>query len=1169
MRSAGKTLSGIVALLVVGLAFALLAPEGRSPGRQAARSLGGGDGWSQADVLTAADMRVVVGPAVTPILTPALRDVPEYVPGPPNLDREMARKDDFGFDGADVQGPPWHDPLVDLQNSVQAPGPNAFTTPLTNWAGMDYNVYPPDTTGDVGPNHIVQAVNGTSGSVIRVYDKSGNILRTVALESLAPSAPCNNGYCDPVVVYDSLADRWFVSEFSAASSYPFCLYVSQTSDPTGAWYLYSWDLPYYDYPKYGLWSDAYYMGYNGGPTGYRQVFAFDRLRMLAGQTATYQMFQVPSLPGFGFQLVMPASLEGPNPPPAGAPGLFIRPRDTEVHGPSGYPTVDFMEMWEFHVDWNTPANSTLTKLADVAMAEYDCTLCGASGNWNCMPQPNTTQKIDPIREPIHYQLQYRNWGTYETLVGGFVEDVDGTDHAAVRWFEMRKVGGVWSMYQQGTVGGDAQHRSVTSVAMDGAGGIALGYTRTGANVPYYPSILYAGRRSWDPLNTMTWVDAVAQLGDSSQTANERWGDYSGIGVDPADDCTFWYTTEYMSGGSSATRIVSFRFDADFNVDASPNTLSVCAPNNAVFTVALAKTCAMNGTVTMSTSGRPAGTTESWSTNPVTPPGSTTLTIGNTGSATPGTYNISIIGTNAGVGTRQETVALNIATAAPGAATLSSPANGSTNVSTAPNLTWNAVSGAATYDIQVATDPGFTSVVRSATGLTGTSYTPSPALDADTVYYWRVRASNACGNGAYTLPWTFRTASGCTTYTSSDVPKSIPNPGCVNSTVAIGLASTIQDVNVTIIQLDHTADQDVDLYISHPDATTVELSTDNGGNGDNYINTVFDDEAATPITSGTPPFTGRFRPEGLLSVLNGKSAQGTWTLQACDDTSNIRSGTLQSWSLEICVATSADYSDLAATYGIAWHTGSGALRLGPTWDADTTFAPGDDDASDDGVTFPGGFQAGQQATVRINVQGTPTNGRWGRLWFDWNGDGVFGDAADGERVFNGALNNGDNDILVNVPAGLTQPVNYRLRLYDSAGEPLAQDAGAYGGASGGEVEDGMTPAPTGVKLISFGAVPAAGGILVTWETATEYDNLGFNLYRSPLPEDLGEQLNGALIPSDVPGGGDGASYEFLDTGAQAEGTYYYTLEDVDVSGRRTAHGPVVVTLWRVYLPLVQK
>jgi hypothetical protein len=161
----------------------------------------------------------------------------------------------------------------------------------------------------------------------------------------------------------------------------------------------------------------------------------------------------------------------------------------------------------------------------------------------------------------------------------------------------------------------------------------------------------------------------------------------------------------------------------------------------------------------------------------------------------------------------------------------------------------------------------------------------------------------------------------------------------------------------------------------------------------------------------------------------------------------------------------DYGDLAHSYGVAWHAGDGTLRLGATWTEDDVFAPpGYDDASDDGVTFPNGLVPGQPNLVRVNVQGTPTNGRWLRLWFDWNDDGIFGDQADGERVYNAAVNDGDNDITVDVPGDAALPVHYRARLYDSAGSPL-RDAGSWGGATGGEVEDYtiMIQCDTGLEL----------------------------------------------------------------------------------------------------------
>ena len=657
MKTAWKVASGLIALALVMAGIVWSVPGGSIAGTGgASRSAGSAALQAQPAGGVVVPGQVFVSEPSTPTISPAVRDLPDALIDP-TLDREMAKRDYFGFVGTGFQGPAWLDPLVEVQGRASLAEPDAFSTPLTNWAGMDYNSYPPDTTGDVGPNHYVQAVNGSGGSMVQILNKSGSVLKTFSMDSLSSTSPCNNGYCDPIVIYDSLADRWFISEFSASSGYAMCLYVSTTADPTGTWYAYTFDLSYYDYPKYGVWPDAYYMGYNGGPTNYRQVFAFDRARMLAGQTATYQSFNVASLSGLSFQLLVPASWEGPAQPPSGLGGLFARPNDTEVTGLSGYPSNDFLDMYEFDVDWTTPANSTLTVLPRVPIGEYDCSLCGTGSDWSCMPQPGTTQALDPIREPLHQPLQYRNWGSYETLVGGFAEDVDGTDKAAVRWFELRRVSGTWSTYQEGVVGGgDTNHRSVTSVAMDGSGGIALGYTLTSSSV--YPSIRYAGRRAWDPLGTMAYVDVVAQAGTGSQASYDRWGDYAGIGIDPADDCTYWFTTEYMSGSSSATRIVSFRHDADFNVDASPNSQTVDQPADALFAVELADTCAWSGAVTMSASGLPSGTTATWSTNPVTPAGNTTLTIGNTGGASPGTYNITITGTSGGT-THSETVVLTL------------------------------------------------------------------------------------------------------------------------------------------------------------------------------------------------------------------------------------------------------------------------------------------------------------------------------------------------------------------------------------------------------------------------------------------------------------------------------------------------------------------------------
>ncbi len=1167
-----RRISGATALLlVVASLLALPRLDGAGGGQIYSRSTGPGGQFVAPDEAgrPRSGGPVEVGMMDGPYLTRAVRDLPPYKPDLPNLNREMAPRNNHGFAGPNIQMPPHGNPLVDLQRSAPEPSPDGFETPLVNFAGYTSGSSPPDDTGDVGPNYYIQGDNSGGGSLITIYDKSGTQVAQFLMETLAPGAPCSNGFCDPIVQYDELAGRWMISEFDTSVD-NLCVYVSQTSDPLGAWYAYSFNPAGtdQDYPKYGVWWDGYYVGVNNG--GY--VHVLERQKMLNGQAASYQSFDIGTLPGFGFQLALPATHEGPNPPPNGAPGIFARPVDTEIH--SGYSCspepCDIMEVWELAVDWNTPSNSTLTKVADVRIAEYDHTLCGTSGNWDCMPQPGTAQKIDPIREPLHFPFQYRKWDTYETLVGCFAEDVDGTDHAGVHWFEMRNEGSGWYMYQEGVLGGEAGvHRSVCSAAMDGSGNIAVGYTRTGTNAPYYPSIYYSGRLDADPLGTMPYYDNVIWDATNSKTNNERWGDYAGIGVDPSDDCTFWFTTEY--GCCGYTRVAAFKFDQcgtpDFTLDLTPDSLEVCMPNDAVYTVNVGQINGYGNPVSLASSGRPPGTTEDFNPNPVTPPGSSTFTIGNTGASSPGTYNVTVSGTGSGSPGHQDTSVLNLFSAPPAAPTLSSPADGSTDVSTTPTFTWSGVAQAGSYTIEIAGDPAFATIVDSASGLTSPSYTPGTPLPADTVLYWRVRAVNACGTGSNSPPWAFRTeATVCRTYAGGTGAIRDSRTNTFDAVVPTGDDGTIVDVNLLNLVGTHTYISDLDFALDSPAGTRVQLIPNMCGSADDFGKSL-DDEAANPLAC--PLNDGATQqPDQALSAYDGESSAGTWVLRITDccrwDTGN-----LNGWDLEICTggsSASADYGDLASGYGVAWHTGDGSFRLGNTWDADTTFAPsGSDDATDDGVTFSN-FVSGQQATVVVNVQGTPANGRWLRLWFDWDGNGVFDDT---ERVYDNGVNNGDNTILVDVPAGLSNPVNYRARLYDSAGAPLVLDPNSYNGATGGEVEDGQSPAPTAVRLRSFAALPGAAGLLLIWETEAEVNNLGFHLYRSLTRDALGERLNDALIPSRAPGQGQGATYTFLDATAQAGVTYYYTLEDVDASGWRTAHGPVVATLWRAYLPLVRR
>jgi hypothetical protein len=217
-----------------------------------------------------------------------------------------------------------------------------------------------------------------------------------------------------------------------------------------------------------------------------------------------------------------------------------------------------LELYEFHVDWANPANSTFTALPDLFPASFDREMCGYSLIGTCIPQPGTSQKLESLTAWLMWRLQYRNFGTHETLVVNHTVDLDGTDHAGIRWYELRKTGGSWSIYQQGTYGPDAHHRWMGSVAMDQDGNMALGYSVSSSSV--HPSIRYVGRLASDPLGQMPQGETELIAGTGSQTHSYRWGDYSSMNVDPVDDCTFWYTQQYIvSGQRWRTRVGSFKF----------------------------------------------------------------------------------------------------------------------------------------------------------------------------------------------------------------------------------------------------------------------------------------------------------------------------------------------------------------------------------------------------------------------------------------------------------------------------------------------------------------------------------------------------------------------------------------------------------------------------------
>ncbi len=344
----------------------------------------------------------------------------------------------------------------------------------------------------------------------------------------------------------------------------------------------------------------------------------------------------------------------------------------------------------------------------------------------------------------------------------------------------------------------------------------------------------------------------------------------------------------------------------FTVDVSPNSQSVCAPANAVYTVDVGATGNFNGNVTLSVTGVPAGASASFSVNPVAAPGTSQLTISGTGSVTPGTYSLTVTGTN-GSDTQSETVSLTVIGGAPGAVVLSAPANGATGVSATPTLSWSASAGANTYDVQVATDAAFTNLAVDVTGVTGTSHTVANSLNTNTLYYWRVRGVNGCGNGAYSSSFSFTTANiTCTTYASPNVPVTIPSSGTptVTSTLTISDAGTIDDVNVLNLDISHTWINDLIIKLKSPAGTEITL-IDQICNSEDDILTNFDDESTNAYSSLPCPPTnnGTYQPNQALSAFDGEDLNGTWTL-TIQDVFNQDGGTLNAWSLDICYSASS-------------------------------------------------------------------------------------------------------------------------------------------------------------------------------------------------------------------------------------------------------------------------
>lgn len=496
-----------------------------------------------------------------------------------------------------------HDADGALQTTAAPTPPGPVSGPLFTFEGpsnqdnfniFGFRVNPPDPVGDVGQHHYVAMVN----LVFSIYSKTGTLLGgpfdTGTLWQGFPIEDCTDPSGDPIVVYDEISNRWYLTQFTTRAQpnpvddrYYNCVAVSTTNDPLGSYYRYAFPTGNFfpDYPKYGVMPDGLYITTREfGPTeaDYRiGVYAINRHQLTEGDpNPTVVSFYLTdgveplNLLGDG---ILPADLDGKRHPPPHSPEYFAGTQD-DGGGYGG--TFDAINFFEADVDFAHPANSTFELTKQIPVAPFDSIYpCGVTPGQpppnqpnarDCLPQPGITDgsrflDILSYRQRPTWRLQYRNFKTHESLVTN--QSVEAAPFVAgVRWYELRNPRNP-VIHQQGTYApGDGVHRWMGSVAMDKQGNLAAGYSVVnGTNV--FPGIRYTGRLASDPLGQLTQPEQVLQAGSGVQTTvNSRWGDYTSLNVDPRDDCTFYYINEYYTAASQATspagwlnRIGAFKF----------------------------------------------------------------------------------------------------------------------------------------------------------------------------------------------------------------------------------------------------------------------------------------------------------------------------------------------------------------------------------------------------------------------------------------------------------------------------------------------------------------------------------------------------------------------------------------------------------------------------------
>lgn len=433
---------------------------------------------------------------------------------------------------------------------------NTLRTVTTQFAGMGYSyVNPADPSLCVGPNHIIQMINGGSGAYLKIFGKTGT---TLLAQKYMDAITGKGGLGDPIAMYDQLEDRFVITEFAnqaETGSEGLVVAVSKTNDPTGSWnvYYFSTGTVFPDYPKFSVWHDAYYATTNNFTSSYvgSSVFAFDKTAMISGSSSA-TMVKIDVGSATKHFSMCPVTLQGSGKPSAG--GLIAYMHDDAWTSTTA--DRDSIGLFEFKVNFTTPASSRIVFAASMAAASFNSDICTGTRE-QCVTQSGSTVKLESLNIRVMNQPVYRKFSEYEGIVLCHVVN-NGTSVTVPRWYELKRTTGNWTIHQQGTYTPDAAHRWLPAVCYNKNGDIALAYNISGSSLT--PGIRYTGRKFCDTLGLMTYTETTVISGTTAN-GSTRYGDYNHLVIDPSDDVTFWFTAMHNSASTWSTRIAAFKIPA--------------------------------------------------------------------------------------------------------------------------------------------------------------------------------------------------------------------------------------------------------------------------------------------------------------------------------------------------------------------------------------------------------------------------------------------------------------------------------------------------------------------------------------------------------------------------------------------------------------------------------